>query len=523
MRKIGEVLRLKAAGLKNREIARSTGVGKTTVYEYLTRAEGAGLSWPLPAELDDAELEARLFPPPSAELAAARPVPDWVAIHRELKRRDVHMTRRLLWLEWRGENPEGWGYSQFCRQFEHWLDLQDPVMRMEYAAGERMFVDFAGDTVPVMNSLSGEVTRAEIFVSVLGASGMLYVEATPGQDLESWLMAHVRAWESYGGVARLTTPDNLKSGVRKACWYDPDLNPSYLQLARQYRTSVLPTRVAAPRDKAAAEVGVQVVERWVLAPLRNRRFFSLAELNAAIREKVDELNRRQFRGQPTSRRDLFLEIERPALLSLPPARYEFTEIKKATAGIDYHVAFDHRFYSVPHRLLRQQVEVWATRTTIEIYHHNRRVASHLREYGRRRYITDPEHMPASHRAHAEWSPARLIRWAGTVSPQTAELARQILERYPHPEHGYRACLGLMRLARRYGRERVAAASARALAIRAISYTSVKSILVQGLDRQPLPSPQLALLPTPPQHANLRGADYYRSDHAESVAVQIEEA
>lgn len=508
MRKIGEMLRLKSRGLSPREIAQSTGAGKTTVYEFLARAEAAGLKWPLPPELDEAALEATLFPVPNAELAARRPVPDWLAVHRELKRAG-HVTLRLLWLEWRAANPEGWGYSQFCQHYQDWLGKQDLVMRLEYAAGERMFVDFAGDRMSVFES-GGEIA-AKIFVSALGASGMLYAQATRGEDLESWLLAHVGAWEAYGGVSRVTVPDNLKSGVSKACWYEPDLNPSYLQLARHFNTVILPTRVARPRDKAAVESGVLVVERWVLAPLRNRRFFNFGELNQAIREKVAEVNARQFRGQSTSRRDLFLEIERPALQPLPASRYQFTEVKKATVSIDYHVAFDHRFYSVPFRLVRQKLEVWATARTIEVYHRGQRVASHLREYGRRRYITDPAHMPASHRAHLEWTPSRLIKWAGTVSPTTAELAERILLSKPHPEHGYRACLGLMSLARRYGRERVAAASARALAINAVSYTSVKSILAQNLDRQPLPSPQLSLVPLPPTHANLRGADYYRSE------------
>jgi transposase len=271
MRKIAEVLRLKSRGLNNRDIARSTGVGKTTVYEYLARAEAAGVGWPLPPELDEAVLEATLFPPPTAELAARRPEPDWRAVHRELKR-GKHVTLRLLWIEWRQDHPEGWGYSQFCEHYGSWLCEQDLVMRIEYAAGERMFVDFTGDRMPVIDPATGEVTMAEIFVSVLGASGMLYVEATRGQDLQSWLLAHVRAWDAYGGVARVTVPDNLKSGVTKACWYDPEVNPSYLQMARHFNTVILPTRTARPRDKAAVEAGVQVVERWVLAPLRNRRW-----------------------------------------------------------------------------------------------------------------------------------------------------------------------------------------------------------------------------------------------------------
>jgi transposase len=505
MRKIGEVLRLKAAGLNIRDIAVSTGVGKTTVYEYLARAEAAGLRWPLPPALDEAAVEAKLFPPPSKELLASRPVPDWREVHRELKR-GRHVTLRLLWLEWRAGHAEGWGYSQFCLRYHEWLGHQDVVMRLEYAAGDRCFVDFAGDRMRVGNGDDG--FEAEIFVAVLGCSGMLYVEATRGQDLQSWLLAHVHAYEAWGGVPRVTVPDNLKAGVTKACWYEPELNPSYLHLARHVNTIVLPTRVARPRDKAAAESGVLVVERWVLAPLRHRQFFSLADLNIAISERVAEVCARQFRGQPTSRRDLFAELERPALQPLPLTRYEFTEIRKATVHIDYHVEAEHRFYSVPHRLVRQKVEVWITAETVAVYHGHRRVASHVREYGKRRYITDPAHMPASHRAHLEWTPQRLISWARTIGPSVAAVTQRILETRPHPEHGYRACLGLMSLARRHGDDRVQAACARALSVNAVSYTSVKSILEQHLDTLPLPQVQLSLVPPPPVHENLRGAAYY---------------
>jgi transposase len=336
MRKIGEILRLKAAGMSMRDIAASTGASTTTVYEYLTRAEGAGLSWPLPEGMDEDALQAKLFPRPSAELAARRPVPDWREVHRELKRKR-HVTLRLLWLEWKQANPEGWGYSQFCWHYQRWLGTQDVVMRLSYKAGESMFVDFSGDRMEVVDPHSGEVTSVEVFVSVLGASGLLYAEATRGQDLGNWLLAHAHSYEFYGGVPEATTPDNLKSGVTKACYYDPEVNPSYLDLARHYGTVILPTRAAHPRDKAAVEAGVLSVERWVLAPLRNRRFFSLAELNAAMRQKLDELNSRCFRGEPTSRRELFEDIEKQALRPLPLNAYELAEWKKVTANIDYHV------------------------------------------------------------------------------------------------------------------------------------------------------------------------------------------
>jgi transposase len=509
MRKISEILRLKAAGMSMRDIAASTGASTTTVYEYLTRAEGAALSWPLPDGVDEDALQAKLFPRPSAEAASQRPAPDWREVHRELKRKR-HVTVRLLWLEWKQANPDGWGYSQFCWHYQRWLGTQDVVMRLSYKAGERMFVDFSGDRMEVVDPQSGEVSSAEVFVSVLGASGLLYVEATRGQDLGSWLLAHAHAYEFYGGVPEATTPDNLKSGVTKACYYDPEVNPSYLDLARHYGTVILPTRAAHPRDKAAVESGVLSVERWVLAPLRNRRFFSLAELNAAIRQKLDELNSRSFRGEPTSRRELFEEIERRALRPLPPNAYELAEWKKVTANIDYHVEYDRHFYSVPYQLVRQRLEVRASAKVVEVYNRaGRRVASHPREHGRRRYVTDPAHMPPSHRAHLEWTPSRLVEWAQTVSPATAALAEKMLSSRPHPEHSYRACLGLMSLARRYGNERVSAACARALASGAVSYSSVKSILAENLDRAPLPVASPA--PAPPEHENLRGPSYYADE------------
>lgn len=510
MRKIGEVLRLRAAGMSQREIAQSVGIGQTTVNEYLARAQAAGLSWPLPAGMEQAAVEQALFPVPSAATAESRPLPDWRRVNRELKK-GHGVTLKLLWLEWREQEPEGFGYSQFCYHYDRWLAVRDPVLRMEYAGGKRLFVDFTGDRMRWYDAERKTEVAAEIFVSALGASGLIYAEATPGQDLESWVMAHAHAFEFYGGVPEAVVPDNLKSGVTRACWYDPDLNPTYLELARRFDTVILPTRAGKPRDKGAVEAAVQVAERWVIAPLRNRHFFSLAELNRAVRERVDEVNRRAFRGVPTSRRDLFEEVERAELRPLPSQRYEFQTIKRATVNIDYHIEFDGHLYSVPYRLVKEKVEVWSSRSTVEIHHRGQRVASHLRAYGKQRYITTPDHRPASHRAHLEWSPSRLVQWAAGIGPSVAEAAEVILDSKPHPEHGYRACLGLMSLAKRYGEERLGNACARALVIRSVSYTSVKSILAENLDRQPLPPPQLSLIPAPPTHANLRGPAYYTTE------------
>ena len=467
MRQITEVLRLAAQRLSYRQIGQSVGISASTVQGYLERARGADVSWPLPDDLDALTLEARLFQRGQEVYRPGRPEPDWLEVHRERKQ-GKHVTLQLLHLEYKAAHPDGWGYTQFCTHYRRWLGRQDVVMRLEYAAGERMFVDFTGDTVPVIDPDTGEVWQAQVFVCALGASGYLYVEATGRQDLASWQGAHVNALEFYGGAPRVAVPDNLKAGVTKACGYDPELNPSYLELARHYALAVLPTRPSHPRDKAAVEAAVQVAERWVLAPLRKRQFFSLGELNAAIAAQAAVVNARPFRGQQVSRRALFEESERAALQPLPPTRYEFAAWKPARVNIDYHGEFAERYYSVPYQLAREAVEVRATAGVVEIFHRGRRVASHARAYGRRRFITNPEHMPAAHRAHLEWTPSKLVAWGTSIGPPVAELIETILQTRPHPEHGYRACLGLMHLVKQYGRDRVRAACTRALALNGAS-------------------------------------------------------
>jgi transposase len=506
MRQITEVLRLAAQGFSCRQIGQSVGISASTAQGYLKRAQAAGVSWPLPEGLDALALEQRLFTRGEEVYRSDRPAPDWLEVHRERKQ-GKHVTLQLLWLEYKQAHPEGWGYTQFCAHYHRWLERQAVVMRLEYPAGERMFLDFCGDTLPITDPETGELWHAQVFVSVLAASGYVYVEATGTQELAAWLGAHVHALAFYGGAPRIIVPDNLKAGVTKACWYDPELNPSYLELARHYGLAVLPTRPYHPRDKAAVEAAVQVAERSVLAPLRKQQFFSLGEANAAIAEQVALVNGRRFRGQDLSRRALFERLERPALQPLPARPYEFARWKPAKVNIDYHVEFDGRYYSVPHRLVREAVEVRATAHVVEVFHRGRRVASHAREYGRRRFITDPAHMPAAHRAHLEWTPSKLIAWGRRIGPPVAELIETILTTRPHPEHGYRACLGLMRLVRRYGEERTSAACQRALATGGRSYSSVEAILRHGLDRVPVAEPVSKVVPI--QHANLRGASYYQ--------------
>lgn len=505
MRKIREVLRLHASGLSHREIGRSLRISHNTVATYLRRAGEAGLSWPVAEALDDGTLGARLFPPPPPK-GTPRPLPDWAAVHRELKKKGV--TLQLLWLEHKAAHPDGHQYTQFVARYRAWAQDLDVVLRQEHKAGEKVFVDYAGQTIPVVDRSTGEVREAQLFVGVLGASNYTYAEPTWTQSLPDWTASHVRMYAYFGGVPRVTVPDNLRTGVRHACYYEPDLNPTYLELARHYGTTVIPTRVARPRDKAKVESGVLVAERWILAPLRNHTFFSLAEVSREVARLREALNARPFQKLEGTRRGLFLSLDRPALLALPRAPYTYAEWKKARVNIDYHVDVGRHYYSVPHPLIRKEVDVRLTATAVEVLYAGRRVAAHARSSRIGGYTTDPAHRPKAHQKHLEWSPARLVRWAESIGSATGALVQKILESRPHPEQGYRACLGLLRLGKQYTPERLEAASFRALRSGAHSYRSVKSILEHGLDRVPLEDEQ-ATLALPARHDNVRGADYYR--------------
>ena len=504
MRKIKEVLRLRAQGLSDRKVARSVKVARTTVRRIRRRAEAAGLGWPLPEDLTESALEDLLFPPHPPPGVYPRPIPDWKYIHAELRRDGV--TLQLLWLEYKEAHPDGFQYSRFCDLFRQWKDCLDPVLRQEHKAGEKTFVDYAGQTVPVVDPETGEVREAQIFVGVLGASNFTFAEATWTQSLADWTASHVRMFAYFCGVSELLIPDNLASGVSKACRYDPEVNPTYQELATHYGTAVLPTRQASPRDKAKVETGVLVAERWLLAPLRNHTFFSLAELNREIACLLDSLNDRPFQKLDGTRRSLFESVERPALKPLPTARYEYAEWRKARANIDYHIAVENHFYSVPHQLVRKQVEVRLTASTVEAFHDGHRVAAHARSWRKGGFTTDPAHRPKAHQEHLEWTPSRMIRWAEKTGPHTATTVTRIIEERPHPEQGYRPCLGILRLGERYSPERLEAACHRALAIQGVSYRSIKSILEHGLDRVALE--EQATLELPQEHDNLRGPDYY---------------
>ncbi len=409
MRKIREVLRLRfAQGLSQRAIGISLRLSTGAVNTYLNRARRAGLGWPLPDGLDDAQLETLLYPPPPAVAAEQRPAPDWAAVHRELRR--PNMTLSLLWEEYRGGTgaQDGFGYSWFCDLYREWVGRLKPTLRQVHTAGERIFVDFAGHAMEVIDGATGEVRRAEIFVAVLGASSYTFAEATWTQSLPDWIAAHVAMLAFIGGAPRQIVSDNLRAGITRACFYEPLVNRTYADMASHYGTAVVPARPYKPRDKAKVEVGVQVVQRWILARLRNRQFFSLAELNQAIRELVDQLNDRPMRGWGATRRALYEQVDRPALRELPPAAYD-----------------------------------------------------------------------------------------------AAALVEIILRSRPHPEQGFRSCIGILRLATRYDAERLDAACARALALGTRSYSSVAAILKNAQDRKPREPDHPSLF-----HENIRGPGYY---------------
>jgi len=507
MRKIREVLRLKCeCCLSHRQIAVSCQIGMGTVWEYVRRAQAAGITWPLPDDLDDSKLETLLFPS-GTPAQGRRPLPDWTEVHRELRRKGV--TLLLLWEEYRARHSDGYGYSRFCELHQAWSKTIDPRMRQVHKAGEKLFVDYAGQTMPVVDRKTGEIREAQIFVATLGASSYTFAEPTWTQSLPDWIGSHVRAFEFFGGVPETLIPDNLKTGVTSPCFYEPDLNPSYLEMARYYGTVVLPTRVRKPRDKAKVENGVQQVERRVLAPLRNRTFFSLSDLNAALKERVAALNERPSQGLPASRSELFDTIEKPELKPLPEQRYEFALWKKARVHIDYHVEVERHYYSVPFRLVKQQVDVRITASVIECFHKGERIASHARSPRKFAFSTLPDHMPPGHRQWSEWSPERLIRWAQQIGPTCKEAVEKILSSRAHPQQSFRTCLGILRLQKVYGANRLESVCSQAVLAGTLTYRSIETILRRPPDQQALP---LLEPERPPiQHTNLRGAAYYQAN------------
>jgi transposase len=505
MRKLREILRQKwTLTRSHRQVAASLNVSVGTVTSVLRRATHASLDWPQVQALPDASLEARLYGAP-APPGATRPVPDCAALHAERKKPGV--TLELLHLEYLEQHPGGYRYTRFCDLYRQWLARHQLSMRQEHRAGEKIFVDYAGQKPSIIDPTTGEVIEVELFVGVLGASNYPDAEATATQQLPDWLASHQRMFAFVSGVSTAVVCDQLKSGVTLPCRYEPGLQRTYEEFATHVGTTILPARPHKPRDKAKIEGAVQVAERWILARLRRETFHSLAALNARIAELLIELNARRMRHYDASRQELFERLDRPALRPLPARPFVYGVWKFAKVNVDYHVEVEHHYYSVPHALVHAPVDVRVSALTVEIFHRGQRVAAHVRSHVRGQHTTVTAHMPKAHQRHREWSPSRLIAWGASVGPQTAALVEVILASRPHPEQGYRSCLGILRLARRDGPDRLEAACARALAVGARSYRNVDAILTHGLDRCPLPAAG-APPPRPVLHDQLRGPAYY---------------
>lgn len=498
MRKLKEIARLRFEARRTfTEIAAAVGAARSTVQLTLQRMTAAGLSWPWPEGLDEVTVEARLFAralPPSGS-----PTPDFEAMRAELARKGV--TRRLLWQEYRQRHPDGLSYSQFCDLYRAWGKTQDLVLRLEHAPGDKLFVDYAGMTMPVIDRHTGEIGQAQIFVAALGHSGYTYVEATASQTVPDWLGSHRRALEFLGGVPAAVVPDNLKSGVTRAHRYNPDLNPSYQDLATHYGFAVLPARAATPRDKAAVEGAVLVVERQILAPLRDREHFTLAELNDAIAPLREQLNVRAFQKREDSRRIVFETIERGALKPLPEQPYEHAVWKKAKVHLDYHVESERRYYSVPHALVGKTVDLRITERTVEIFHRGQRVAAHVRGVRKGQFTTDAAHRPAGHQAVIELNHERLLQRAEAIGEATAAVIRGQSDRRKHRDETLRTSLGILRLAKDFSPEALENACRRALWHKTLSYSAILALL-----KAPPPAPPSPTVPI--VHDNLRGPGYY---------------
>lgn len=505
MRKIRSALRQRALGQSVREIAAALGVGPTTVWDYLGRARRAGLSWPLPEDLDDTELERRLYRR-LEERPEVRPLPDWTWIHTELRKR--HVTLMLLWQEHKAEHPDAHEYSQFCELYRRWAGSLSVWMRQEHRGGEKLFVDYSGDGIPWFEPATGQHRVAQLFVAALGASNATFACVTATQRLPDWLSAHVKALEFFGGVPTVLVPDQTKTAVSKHCRYDPELNPAYEELAAHYGTCIIPARPSHPKDKAVVEGAVLIAQRWIIAALRNRSFYSLGEINEAIAELLPRLNQKEMRKVGKSRDELFRELDLPALRPLPERRFEIADWAiQVRVGGDYHLRFEQNHYSVPHRYAREEVDVRASERTIEIFHKHGRIASHLRLVGNAQCSTQKEHMPPAHRVEADTTPAKLREHAALIGPAALELVEKIFAQKPRADLGCRSALGVLRLEKDYSRERLEKACHRALGSRSYSRRSVESILKNKLEELPVAQSELEALPA---HQDVRGGDYFRS-------------
>jgi len=509
MRKIREVLQQHhSCNRSHRQIAQACGIARSTVADYLCRAKAAGLSWPLPADLTEALLGEMLFPPTPASDEPPRPLPDFDWIRSEkIKHRKVNLTLDTLWDEYIAQHPDGYRYSTYCALYSEWLGKRSYCMRQEHKAGEKLFVDYSS-CLEIWDKSTGEAIPTQFFLSVWGASCFTYAEASLSQTLPAWCGSHVRAFDYFGCAPRILVPDNLKSAVIKPSLYEPVLNPTYVNLAEHYGGAIIPARSGHPKDKAKVENGVLVAKRWILARLRNRVFFSLAELNASIWELLEVLNSRTMRAVKKSRRELFEELDRPAALALPAASYEYAEWYSARVQNDYRIKADESFYTVPCRLVGEKVDIRMTENAVEVLCGGAVVAAHQRSRVAGSFVRNEAHLPPPHRAYLEWTPERIFEWGAKTGPNTERLLKLVIAGKAHPEQGYKACFGILRFGKSCGYDRLEAAAGRALRFHNYSYHAVKEILAKNLDKlDPCDPPSQNILPF---HENIRGGQYYDS-------------
>lgn len=502
MRQLREILRLRlSARLSMRQIKSSLRVSLGAVQKITSKAQSLDLHWDAIEQMDNQQLAQVFYPGADTRVSSMFQLPDWVEVHQELKRKGV--TKQLLWEEYTQQYPNRcYSYPQYCFLYQDWLKKQKRSMRQIHKAGDKLFVDYAGQTVPIVNGSAGELRFAQIFVAVLGASNYIFCEATWSQRLPDWLGSHARAFDFIGGVPRLIVPDNLKSGVTKACRYDPDINPSYQQLAAHYGAAVMPARPLKPKDKAKAEVGVQIIERWILARLRHHTFFSLAELNHCISALLVEVNNKPFKQLKGTRQQWFESLDKPALMPLPKHRYQYTDIKTVKVNVDYHIQYDQHLYSVPHHLVGEKLTLQATQNLIELFFQNRRITSHARQY-HPGMSTVPEHMPVKHEKHHQWNAGRLMNWAKDIGDEVLIYVQALLKRKQHEQQAYRACLGLLNLSRSYPAKRLNNACAIANQNQLYRLKNIKAILQSNQDRLLGASKDKPTV-LPQSHENIRG-------------------
>lgn len=501
MRKIKEVLRHRfVLGLSAAQTARALGIGRTSVREYESRFKSSGLPWPLPEEMDDSQLQERLFT--KAAPADSRRTPSFEYLAKEMRRPNV--TLALLWEEYKKAHSQGYQYSQFAKLYRDYQKTLSYSMRQDHKAGEKGFVDF-GEGLAILDRDTNKPVPTSLFVYVWGASSCLFATATKNQDSESWIGAHVSCFDYFGCVPKALVPDNTKTAVIKTCRYEPDLNPIYADLAAHYGLCVFPARPYRPKDKAKVENGVLLAKRWILARLRNRTFYSLEELNDAVRILVEAFNDRPLKKLKVTRSALFLELDKPNAKPLPEHPFEFAQWKNVRVGVNYHIEFEKHFYSAPYTLIHQELEVRATLSVVELYKDGKRILTHQRSWKEHGYTTKKEHMSPSHQKYLEWTPERILQWAGKYGPSVKELVEKIMASRAFPEQAYRSCLGIIRLANHYGAQRLEEASKRALLYHMKNYRAVKNILEKGLDKKQDSNPPRVLAP----HENLRGPEYYQ--------------